>query len=78
MDTAGMLKTEINQELDKLPEDQLRQVLDFVEQLLNSKRKEQPPHTTSPLPLEDDPILKFIGGASHGSLAQNIDDELYE
>ncbi len=32
---------------------------------------------TAALLPEDDPILKFIGGVSHGELAQNIDDELY-
>jgi len=26
---------------------------------------------------EENPILKFIGGVSHGSLAKGIDEELY-
>ena len=26
---------------------------------------------------EDDPLLKLIGGVEHGSLAQNLDEELY-
>ncbi|MBM3237943.1 hypothetical protein FJZ31_16765 [Candidatus Poribacteria bacterium] len=30
------------------------------------------------LNLEEDPILKFIGGVSRGSLAQKIDQTLYE
>lgn len=77
MDTAGMLKAEIDRELDKLPEDKLREVLSFVEQLLNGKGEQDSHREASPLPLEDDPILKFIGGVSHGGLAQNIDDELY-
>jgi hypothetical protein len=29
------------------------------------------------LNLEEDPILKFIGGVSHGSLAREIDKTLY-
>jgi hypothetical protein len=70
-------KLKIDLELDKLPEDKLRKVLGFVEQLINGKGEQPSHYTTSPLPSEDDPILKFIGVVSHGSLAQNIDDELY-
>ncbi len=77
MDTASMLKAEIDRELDKLTEDKLREVLGFVEELLNSQGEKHSHHEISPLPPEDDPILKFIGGVSHGRLAQNIDDELY-
>jgi hypothetical protein len=29
------------------------------------------------LELGKDPILEFIGGVSHGSLAKDIDNELY-
>ncbi|ETW92514.1 MAG: hypothetical protein ETSY1_43295 [Candidatus Entotheonella factor] len=77
MDTASILKSEIDRELNKLPEDKLREVLSFVEQLLNSKSEQPSYHEVSSLQPENDPILKFIGAASHSGLTQNIDDELY-
>jgi chaperonin cofactor prefoldin len=75
--TAEALKERLIKELEKLPEDRLREVLDFVGYLLVKGRKEPTPKPLDSLDLQKDPILKFIGGVSHGSLAKEIDKELY-
>jgi hypothetical protein len=71
------LRDRLVRQIDSLPEDRLREVLDFVAGVcaleapsgdLTSKRGINP---------ANDPVLKFIGGASHGSLARDIDEELY-
>jgi hypothetical protein len=61
--------------LDALPKARRREVLDHVESL--RKREERRPETGERDPTEN-PLLDFIGGAQHGSLAQDIDEELYD
>jgi len=66
--------------LDALPEERQREVLDFVEFLQDRPLvpEEKPADDgTEELNPEDDPILDAIGSVSHGSLAQNIDEDLY-
>jgi len=73
-------KAKIVEALDALPEGRQREVLDFVEFLQNrppGSKEESPEDGTGELDPEDDPILDAIGSVSHGSLAQNIDDDLY-
>lgn len=72
-----MLKERLIKELEKLPEDCLRQVLDFVDYLLIKERKESITKPSDDLDPQKDPLLKFIGGVSYGSLARGIDEELY-
>jgi len=48
-------------------------LLDFAEFLL-AKEYQKIGQTPSS---EEDPILDYIGGVSHSSLAKNIDKELY-
>lgn len=62
-----------------LPEAKQEEVLDFAEFL---RDRAETPAVGDGAPAddrdpEDDPILKSIGSVSHGSLAQNIDEELY-
>lgn len=77
MENTTVLKEKLVREISKLPANRLREVLDFIKFLLG---KEQNGPETEPEKNLDpalDPILKFIGGVSNGSLAKNIDTELY-
>ncbi|MFQ6039284.1 MAG: DUF2281 domain-containing protein [Candidatus Poribacteria bacterium] len=60
--------------IEQLPEEITKEVLDFTESLLARERVERLKPKFSP---ENNPILEYIGGISHGTLARNIDDELY-
>jgi hypothetical protein len=64
-------------EIEKLSEDKLQEVLDFIEYLLNKEQKVQAVEPEEDLDPAKDPLLRFIGGVSHGSLAKDIDKELY-
>ena len=78
MGTGSVLKEQLFRETEKLPELRLEEVLDFVEFLLSKEQKAlEAGLEKNPDPAKD-PILKFIGGVSHGSLAKNIDKDLYE
>lgn len=77
MGAGSMLKERLVQELEKLPEDRLREVLDFVEHLLSKEQGVRAAEPEKNLDPAQDPIFKFIGGVSHGSLAKDIDKELY-
>ncbi|PSQ62582.1 MAG: hypothetical protein BRD27_01920 [Bacteroidetes bacterium QH_10_64_19] len=68
-------KAKIVEALDALPEDRQREVLDFVESLRS--REDANAEEREPDP-EENPLLDFIGGVEHGSLAQDIDEALYE
>jgi len=72
---AKELKERLYTTIEQIPESKLGEVLDFMEFLLKKER-----HSTQKRfdldPLRD-PILEFIGGVSHGSLAKDIDNELY-
>ena len=74
-----IVKDVVKEALERLPEDKLTEVFDFVSYLLAKEKREEERAEESELDLdpEKDPILKYIGGVSHGSLAQDIDRELY-
>ena len=77
MSTGSMLKEQLVRELARLPEERLHEVLHFVESLL---RQEQQARAETLLPVrgpEQDPLLQYSGGVAHGSLARDIDQELY-
>ena len=72
---AKELKERLYTAIEKIPESKLGEVLDFMEFLLKKERNStQKRFDLDPL---RDPILEFIGGVSHGSLAKDIDNELY-
>lgn len=77
MDVENLLKAQLVQEIEKLPEDRLQEVLDFVGYLMSKERKIGITKLERELDPAKDPILKFIGGVSHGSLAKKIDTDLY-
>ncbi len=72
---AKMIKQRLLTTIEEIPESKLGEVLDFIEFLLKKERNRKKGN----LDLEPgkDPILEFIGGVSHGSLAKDIDNELY-
>ena len=67
-------KQQIAEALDALPEERQREVLDYVESLRSQEEAETNEEERDP---EENPLLDFIGGVEHGSLAQDIDEELY-
>jgi len=72
---AKMIKQRLLTTIEKIPASKLGEVLDFMEFLLEKERNKK----KEELDIEPgkDPILEFIGGVSHGSLAKDIDSELY-
>lgn len=77
MEDMNALKEKLVQEIEKLSEDRLQEVLEFVGYLLSKEQKARVAKPEVDLDPAKDPILKFIGGVSHGSLAKDIDKELY-
>jgi hypothetical protein len=77
MGTDGRLKTQLDHKLTMLPNDRLREVLDFVEYLLSKEQKTPAVNAQETLDPAHDPILQYSGGVAHGSLARDIDEELY-
>lgn len=80
MAAAQRLKQRLLIEIDRLPENELGEVLDFVGFLLSKQQSvpEELAENTAHAPLNNNPLQAFIGGVSHGSLAQQIDKKLYD
>ena len=72
---AVKIKQKLLATIEETPESKLGEVLDFLEFLLEKERHKE--KRTIDLNPSNDPILKYIGGVAHGSLAENIDGELY-
>ena len=77
--SVDSLRQEIWGKIAKLPENRLRETLNFVSFLLFQEQREpENGHEQEPiLDPAQDPLLEYIGKVSHGSLAQDIDKELY-
>jgi hypothetical protein len=74
---VNILKEKLIEEIEKLPEDRIQEILDFVGYLRTKKAKEILERVQEGLDPQKDPTSKFIGGVSHGSLDCGIDKELY-
>lgn len=59
--------------IEQLPEQQLIEVLQYVQHLSPTQKSTLP---TSPNQVVD-PLAEFIGAVDRGSLAADLDDELY-
>ncbi len=72
---AIKIKERLLATIEEIPESKLGEILDFMEFLLEKERHKGERR----LDLEPgkDPILEYIGGVTHGSLAEDIDGELY-
>ncbi|HGJ64970.1 TPA: hypothetical protein ENS27_06210 [bacterium] len=64
------IKEQLLNEIEILPDESLKELLDFAEYLHKMKEGKG-------VMDEDNPLLRFIGGVSLGSLAEGIDEELY-
>lgn len=71
------LKDRLLEEIERLPEDRLHEVLDFIECLRTKNMKEAGAGLPESLDPQKDPILKLIGIADVEPFSQNIDEELY-
>jgi hypothetical protein len=72
MNTFINIREQVLQEINKLPDQQLNKVLQFLHKIsLNSTviRDEN---------ILNDPLADFIGSVENGNLAKNCDQELYE
>ncbi|WP_413174856.1 hypothetical protein [Anabaena azotica] len=72
MSTLPNLRQVVLEEINQIPDEQLSQVLQFLHVLISNSQ------TKKDEDLINDPLAEFIGAVEHGSLAQNIDQELYE
>jgi hypothetical protein len=59
--------------IEQLPEQQLIEVLQYVQHLSPTQKSTLP---TEPNQIVD-PLAEFIGAVDHGSLATDLDDQLY-
>lgn len=59
--------------IEQLPEQQLIEVLQYVQHLSHAQKLTLPTEINRVV----DPLAEFIGAVSHGALAANLDDELY-
>ncbi len=66
-------KQAIVEAIEQLPEQDLADVLQYVQQLARTQKSP----TKNPPTSSSDPLANFIGAVSHGSLAVDLDDELY-
>ena len=71
-DMSSTLREELLQQCEKLPPAQFREVLDFAEFLLTRPSVRRGTKNGGSRELRG-----YIGGVSHGSLAQDIDHDLY-
>lgn len=75
MPTAPV-KQQLLRTLDRLPEDRLQEVLDYVEFLL-SKEERHPRSASGPPEPAQDPLLQLAGSLDAEPFAHQIDEELY-
>lgn len=77
MSTKDLIQTE----LDRLDEALLVDIYLFIKTFIHAKQRQQQVPSSSPRHPSDsahDPLAGFIGAVSHGSLATNIDSDLYD
>ena len=75
----GKMETMRNQllhDIEKLPEEFIKELLDYADYLVVKSRKLNKINNNKKNAKEN-PLLDYIGGDSIGNLAQNIDEELY-
>lgn len=70
------LKEKLIKEVEKLPEDCLQEVLNFVGYILAKEGEKPTPKSLGELDPKKDPILKLMGIADVEPFSQNIDQEL--
>lgn len=74
MTNTQMLRAELVNEINSLPDEKLPKALDLLKSLLGSNGVSTQPN---PIKTNHNPLLGYIGGVSHGSLSANLDEDLY-
>ncbi len=74
---AQALKDKLIEQLDRLPEDRVREVLDFVGYLLARERRGKPSGAPDQRDPKGDPLSEFIGMADVEPFSQELDRDLY-
>lgn len=59
--------------IDQLKEQQLIEVLQYVQNLAHNQKSTLPTKSNQTV----DPLTEFIGAVDHGSLAANLDKQIY-
>lgn len=77
MEEKRSLKDTVVKEIESLPEDQLEEVLEFVDRLRAKQSRRPDEHPAQETAQVRDPLAEYIGGVSQGSLAHKIDEDLY-
>jgi hypothetical protein len=72
MTTFTNIRQQVLQEINKLPDQQLNQVLQFLNNIKITSTIRNNEN------ILNDPLADFIGGVENGTLAQGCDQELYE
>jgi len=71
--TAMTTKQALLNAIKQLPEQQLIEVLQYVQHLSHAQESTLPAEPAQVVA----PLAEFIGAVAHGSLAAKLDDELY-
>ncbi|MDZ7721997.1 MAG: hypothetical protein U5R06_04005 [candidate division KSB1 bacterium] len=73
------MKEKIINDIKKLPEDSLEEIMDFISfKLSRINHKDTPAQPVQKkADSSKDPLVEYIGSIEHGSLAKDIDKELY-
>jgi hypothetical protein len=69
-----LAKEKVLAALEELPEEKVKEILDFTESLLLREKAKKSQPTLDP---GEDPILGLIGLANEAPFADKIDDDLY-
>ena len=69
---ANEIKQRLLTTIEAIPESKLGEIMEFL--LAKERHKKNGKLDLEP---DKDPILEFIGGVSHGTLAKDIDNDLY-
>lgn len=71
------IKERLLAEIETLPEHRVAEVIDYIHFLQYQEKHLYAVEGTAVSIADADPLSQYIGGVEHGSLAQNIDDDIY-
>jgi len=77
INTIKPLKERLIKDIEKLPETDIHEALDFIEFLLKKKSEERILSKAREVDLTKDPILRLMGIADIEPFSNDIDQELY-
>ena len=77
MMTNSAVKEQLINEIERLPQNDLREVLDFVRYVRSKRDQPEPSPRGGKLDPRKDPVLKLMGTADVEPFADAIDEELY-